>query len=343
MYVLTRFLVRTWRDVDRLALSAILVAIPSALIFLNESQTGRNLFASFGGVPAITDMREGKLRCSGAFGNSILAGCFWASLMPLMAARGFQQGANRWLAGIGVACAMVVVITCSSSTPIMGILFGVIGTAFYPWRFRLRWVRRGILLTLVTLHLVMKAPVWHLISRIDVVGGSTGYHRFSLIDNFIRRFGEWWLLGTDSTGHWAWGLHDVANQFVAQGVRGGLVAFVLFIAVIALAFRQTGQTLRRERHNRARSAYSFALGISVLMHTAMFFGVFYFGQIQVILYGTLGVIASLSALPVSAPRRAQEPVDPEIDAMAGGRDAPASGQPWTGPSLADGLLRRRSP
>ena len=74
-------------------------AIPTAIIFLNEARTGRNLFAAFGGVPSLTDMREGKLRCSGAFGNSILAGCFWASLIPLMAARGFQPGANRALAG----------------------------------------------------------------------------------------------------------------------------------------------------------------------------------------------------------------------------------------------------
>ena len=36
------------------------------------------------------------------------------------------------------------------------------------------------LATLVGLHLVMKAPVWHLISRIDLAGGSTGCTRTPL-------------------------------------------------------------------------------------------------------------------------------------------------------------------
>ena len=82
------------------------------------------------------------------------------------------------------------------------------------------------------------------------------------------------------------------------------------------------------------------------MHTAMFFGVFYFGQIQVIFYGTLGVIASLSALPVrrAGPRRGTGAARPGApDAPRGGaaaRGAPRSPGP---PSLADGLLRRRSP
>lgn len=163
MYFLLRLLIRGWQDLDRLALSAILVSIPTAVFFLIESQTGRNPFSALGGVPVLTVIREGKLRCSGAFGNSILAGCFWASLIPLMVARGVRT--NRPLAALGVCCAMIVVITCASSTPIMGLLFGAIGVAFYPLRFSLRWVRRGISAVLIFLHIVMKAPVWHLISE----------------------------------------------------------------------------------------------------------------------------------------------------------------------------------
>ena len=118
------------------------------MFFLIESQTGRNLFSAFGGVPVLTDMREGKLRCSGAFGNSILAGCFWASLMPLMVARGFQQGANRRVGGVGVAARWSWSSPAHRARRSWGILFGAIGVGVLPLRFSLRWVRRGISPTL---------------------------------------------------------------------------------------------------------------------------------------------------------------------------------------------------
>ena len=41
----------------------------------------------------------------------------------------------------------------------------------------------------------MKAPVWALIQRIDIVGGSSGWHRYELIDQCIKHFSDWWLMG----------------------------------------------------------------------------------------------------------------------------------------------------
>jgi hypothetical protein len=337
MYLLTRLLMRSWRDLDRLALSAILVSIPTAVFFLIEARTGRNFFSFFGGVDAITTMREGKLRCSGAFGNAILAGCFWVSLMPLMAARGLQPHANRFLSLAGILAALVVVVTCASSTPIIGVVFGLVGACLYPIRFELRWVRRGIVALLVSLHMVMKAPVWHLISRIDLVGGSSGYHRYNLINQFINRFSEWWLFGTNSTAHWGWFMVDVANEYVAYGVRGGLAAFVLLITVLTVAYKQVGLALRRNRRDRFRSIYAWALGVSLLTHTVMFLAVFYFGQTEALFFATLGVIGSVGPLAARAAKRTG--ATDARPAPAGAAEAPAA--PWEAPSLADGLLRRR--
>jgi hypothetical protein len=345
MYLLSRLLVRNWRDLDRLALGATLLALPTAIFFMVEASTGRNLFAFFGGVPAITTIREGRLRCSGAFGNAILAGCFWASLTPLIVARGLQPGASRLLAALGTAGALVVVATCASSTPIMGILFALLASPLYLIRFELRWVRRGIVALLVSLHIVMKAPVWHLISRIDLVGGSTGYHRYNLIDKFIKNFGEWWLYGTNSTRHWAWGLEDVANEYVAYGVRGGLAALILLITVLTIAFRQNGRTLRHFRKDRARSIYAWSLGIALLMHTVMFFAVFYFGQTEVMFFATLGVIGSLTPLAarVRAPRATPAFPSPAPVSTAASPGSGGATRPLKAPSLGAGLLGRRGP
>ena len=78
----------------------------------------------------------------------------------------------------------------------------------------MKLLRRTAVLVLVTLHLVMKAPVWALLARIDLTGSSSGYHRYVLIDQCISRFSEWRLIdigrprhgvgicGTQSTPMW---------------------------------------------------------------------------------------------------------------------------------------------
>ena len=84
------------------------------------------------------------------------------------------------------------------------------------------------------LQLVMKAPVWFLIGRVGVVGGSDGYHRAYLIDRCIYNFWNWWLLGTKSTNAWASAdnhLFDVTNQYVATAADGGLLALTNWVGV----------------------------------------------------------------------------------------------------------------
>ena len=45
-------------------------------------------------------------------------------------------------------------------------------------------------LGIVILHLIMKAPVWALIMRLNLSGSD--YHRYQLIDHTIGNFGDWW-------------------------------------------------------------------------------------------------------------------------------------------------------
>ena len=56
-----------------------LVMVPMTI----EWATGRNFFSVFGGVPAITVVRDGRLRCQGAFSHPIMVGSFGATLFPV--------------------------------------------------------------------------------------------------------------------------------------------------------------------------------------------------------------------------------------------------------------------
>lgn len=296
LYFLFRCLVQKWVDLDRLVLGLAILAIPVCIGVLIEKLTGRNLFSALGGVPEFTNIREGRMRCQGAFAHPILAGCFWAAVWPLIAAQWWAGGHGRAWAVIGSMCSVVIIAFSASSTPILAFGIAVLGGCSFLARSYLRTIRIALLASVVGLHLAMKGPVWHLIARVNLTGGSTGWHRYYLIDEAIRRFDEWWLLGTVSTAHWGLGLFDVTNQYVLEATHGGAAGLLLFLGVIALGFRVVGRAWRKAWPEPANVALVWALGVSLLTQCASFIGVAYFGQIWIIWYMVLACIGSAEAM-----------------------------------------------
>jgi len=298
MYFLFRLLVRSWSDLRLIAASVAVIALPVACAFLIEKATARNMFALFGGVPEITTMRAGQLRCQGAFAHPILAGSFWAALMPLIAAVWWTaRGSMRVLAPIGLAGALIVVLTCASSTPLLAMLLGLGAMLLYPLRRYLSWMRLGAVVMLIAVNFVMIAPLWHLLARISIVEGSTGWYRYKLIDEFFEHAPEWWLHGTQSTAHWwKWGSVDVTNQYVLEGVHGGLVTLLLFVAVLGVAFHAVGRVRQHAEHLPGRRLLTWSLGCMLLVHATTFFAVSYFGQIIVVWYLTLAMAGTVLSI-----------------------------------------------
>jgi hypothetical protein len=298
-YFLFRCLIRDWSDIEFVIRVLISISVILALLFLVEKSTARNVFAIFGGVPEITEIREGRLRCQGAYSHPILAGCFWAGLLPLFAALWWKSSAGcAWAIVGGLACLTIVVCT-ASSTPLMGTIIALIGGLMYFARRYMRPIRWGILFALISLHIVMKAPVWYLISRVNVVGGSTGWHRTNLIDQAIRHFDQWWLTGCSGYTVASWGVFqgDVTNEYIQQGVQGGILSLCLFVFTICIAFRYVGLIWRRYEQDRFRLALSWALGVSLFVHCMNFLGVSYFGQLFVVWYLLLAMIAGIDTKP----------------------------------------------
>jgi hypothetical protein len=313
MYFLFRCLVRTREDLEQLARGCAAISIPVALAFLVEFSTGRNMFAALGGVSEITEIRNGRLRCQGAFAHPILAGCFWATLMPLMSLLWWRGKTGKLAAIVGITSAGVIVVTCSSSTPVMTLIFISLAACLFPLRRWMRFIRWSLLFVIIGLHLVMKAPVWELIARIDIVSGSTGWHRFYLIDNFIRRADEWFFLGSSvGTAHWGYGQEDVTNLYIVQGLHGGIVLLSLFIALISFGFRAAGRMVRYGRTS-ADTRLGWILGVSLFAHVMNYFAVSYFGQINMIWFLLLAMLGSLSPLRVPA-KTLTRPAMPQLRA-----------------------------
>lgn len=299
MYMLFRCLICDWEDIDQIVKGLFFISIPLVVFFVIEDRTGRNMFSIFGGVEAITKVREGRLRCTGAFSHPILAGCFWASAIPLFAVYWWKTNQEKLWAVVGSMAALVIIFCCASSTPVFGALCGILGGGMFYFRRQMKMVRWSIVGLLVILHVAMTAPVWHLIARVSAVGGSTGYHRFALIDQAIRHFSDWAVMGCTAYTVFSWGIWagDVTNQYIMEGVNGGVITLCLFVYCIVIAFREVGKLRRRQRPNSYKEKLAWALGVCLFVHCMNFIGVAYFGQINMLWTMILAIIGSLSGHP----------------------------------------------
>lgn len=297
LYFLFRMLIRDVDDIHSVLQQFAWLVIPLALCMLIEKNTGRNLFAALGGVPPETLVREGVLRCQGPFAHPILAGAFGSALMALFLGLWVQPKASRFLVALGMISGGIIVVTSGSSGPLLAFTVGLLGWFMFGLRDRMRAVRWTIGLTLLALHLVMKAPVWFLLARVGVFGGSTGYHRAILIDHAVHHFFDWWLVGTYSTADWGYYMFDITNQYVLIGVQGGLITLILFVMIIVRSFSAVGSAVNEWGNGRRSDVkLAWALGTSLLVHAVNYISVPYFDQNIVNWYLLLAMIATVGQL-----------------------------------------------
>jgi hypothetical protein len=282
-----------------------IIVIPLGVVFLIEHVTGRNMFYIFGGVPEFTLIRDGKLRCQGAFRHPILAGTFAATCIPLFIGLWRYSIQKRTQIAVGIVAALTIVYTSASSGPLLASLISIIGLLCWNFRANMRAIRWSALLLLILLHLTMKAPVWYLIARMsEVIGMGTGWHRSALIDAAIKHIDEWWLFGTTYTAHWMpTGLAsdpnntDITNQFIAEGVKGGLISMCLFIWLLVACFSAIGTAVHdKTRFSTPEHFFIWAMGCALLGHVASFFSVPYFDQIVIFWYLLIASIAVLESV-----------------------------------------------
>jgi hypothetical protein len=168
-----------------------------------------------------------------------------------------------------------------------------------------RWLLLGLVGAIAGLAMVMKAPVWFALAHVDFAGGSTGWDRANLIDQCVRHFGSWWLVGTNDNANWGFFTWDLCNQFVAEAEQGGLATLILFLVLISRSFRRIG-VARKMATDRRQEWMLWAIGCILCAHLAGFFGISYFDQIKIWWFVTLAMIpAATVAVRASTAQRAQ--------------------------------------
>lgn len=304
IYGLFRVSIRSYEDINHVISILAAILLPLALSMLIEKGTQKNIFAVFGGVPITTWVREGHIRCQGPFRHPILAGTFGATLVPVFAALIFAYRENKNVALVGLFSSLVITITSASSGPVMTVLFGVFGMMMWLLRSWMREIRWALVILIASAHYVMNAPVWYSISRISDILGGTGWHRANLIDQAFIHFQEWWLFGTTYTAHWmAYALSsdpdmaDITNQYILEGVNGGLVTMLLFIGMIVACFKKLGDAQQVEvDHPLGKRLSIWCFGSALFAHVVTFISVSYFDQTIVSWFLLIAIISTISDL-----------------------------------------------
>jgi hypothetical protein len=300
-YLVLRFLIPDGKTIRRAVKVLALVCVVHGIFMIGEQITRVNVFDYLGGVPSSSTIREGQLRSSGVFGP-LGEGPFAGILVPLFIwLCGRRRSKLAGYAGLGGAAAML--ITTHASTPWMAVAGSLLGLSFWPLRERMRIVRWGFVLILVALHLYMKSPVWHLIASVNVTGDSSSYHRYTLVNQTILHFSDWWFLGYRDYAGWDWDMWDTSNLFVATALTGGLISLVFLILAVKRAFGAIGMARKLVHNDHKREWFVWCLGSALFAMLVTSLGIAYLYQAQMEVYALLGwsAVVAFEAKRATAP------------------------------------------
>ncbi len=275
-YLLFRHFLRDEKDVsDALQSLAVVTSVLSACM-LYEYLTQNNLFSHINGVVIHPWIRDGRVRAQGVF-------------------------------AVGMASASIVAVTSMASTAVSAYVAGIVALCLWPMRKRMRSIRWGIVVVIAALALAMKAPVWYLVARIDLVGGH-GWDRAYLVDQFVRHFFDWWLVGSTSNASWGSDTWDACNQFVAEGLAGGVGTLLLFIVILKRGFAAVGECRKRVEGDGPREWLFWCLGAAFFAHIIAFIGIDYFDQTRTLWFIFLAIVSGAAAPLLAAKPVEESPV-----------------------------------
>jgi hypothetical protein len=307
-YFLLRYWVRDKADVIRMIKTFAFIFVLIAPFMWREAITDHNAFSVLG-ASELSDIRNGRIRAQGPFAHSIIAGTMGAVWLPLFVGLWWYQRDSRWIAAAGALASTVMMLASASSTPVMTYPAAILGLALWPARKRMQLVRWGIIGLLIALQLCMKVPVWFVLNRVSGVFGGSGWHRAMLVDNFVWHFFEWCLIGTRDNANWGWSMWDVDNAYVGAGLSGGLLNFILFIAVLVQGYRIIGVARRSAEGSRRDARLIWSIGAALFANSVAFFGIVYFDQSIVAWYALLAIIA---LVPKFVPAAQVAPAKPAV-------------------------------
>jgi hypothetical protein len=301
LYFALRGLIDSFDAFQQLLRDFVILLVPFTLLVIVESVTMSNPFALLGATSAGDWVREGRVRCYGSFRHPSLLGTLGATLVPLYLGLWFTRS-RRLVAASGIFQGLIIVWASNSGGPLNCLFFGILAWLVWPFRHRMRVVRWGIVVGIIALALIMKAPIWYIPARVSAFTGGTGWHRSYLMDMAAQHFGQWGLAGMAirETGAWfpyqltATGGADITNQFLSFGISAGAGAIYILIVILVRSYRSVGNCMSQLGHTGNDAYLVWGLGAVLTAHIGNWIGISYFDQTIAIWFVHLSAIASLA-------------------------------------------------
>ncbi len=295
----------------RYAFTLPLILVPLAFGMASEKTTQINAYYILGASRPTAMVREGKIRAQGPFRHAILAGCAGASTLPF--AYMMWRSRRRFWALVGGGACMGVILFCASSGPLAAVAVTIVAAMLWPIR-KYLYVFRWMALAFGAFYWIVagRGP-WYIMASLDLVGGSTGWHRSKLFDQGWVYLHEWFLVGTDYTRHWmatgvSWSPDhaDITNYYLHLGVTGGVALPILLGMILWRSFSMLGVRMRELRQVGSTEEMTlWCVGTALSAHAISFVSISYFDQMYVLFYLVVGAVPGL--VFSDAPKAATEP------------------------------------
>jgi hypothetical protein len=289
-YFAFRGLLRGSADLKAFLLRFPLLLVPYLGSLAVERITSVNPLGLVGGAAEMWFDAEGRSRCLGSFAHPSLLGTFGASFVLLYVSLLFDR-ATRLRASFAIGLCLAIVGLANSGSPVSFLALGLAMWALWPLRRNLGLLQAGAGFGVLITALIMNSPIWYLPTRISGMVGGTGWHRSYLMERGFADIDNWWLAGMplDMTVRWfpyqVMGAADMTNLFLQFGVDGGLLALLLLVLALFIAFRRLGRALvlaRQEPDGQDSERLSWALAALLIAHMINFIAITYFDQFNMI-------------------------------------------------------------
>lgn len=303
-YFYGRSLLKGEAVLERFAIAFGLVLLPLSGLMLIEQRTGENMYARVG-ASRESMTRLDRVRACGPFRHPILAGTLGATSFPLMLVLWRRRKA---FCAVGLGACTIITFASASSGPLAALIAVIGALCIWPFRRRIVLIQTVFGFAVLAAHLASSRGIWYLMASIDLVGGSTGYHRARLIDSALSDFSRWWFVGTDYTRKWmfsgvSWSDRhtDITNYYLHLGVIGGVGLMICLILLYVLSVFYIETVFITRPVSRAidpdfewNGFSTWCVAAALCGHGISCFSISYFDQMYAVFYVTVGLIPGVT-------------------------------------------------
>lgn len=307
-YFIARVAIRNFHDLRRtlIALAPIFFAFAILLpveAYLQERFIRDTAAAIFGGLGTseygmssaflvASDTRYGLLRATGPFSHPILAGTFFASLMPLY----YWSGVRGWPRLLGAGAGCFAVFTLSSAALLALVMFCIMAAYDY-FRRNITFLSWPLFIyctasLAVVIHLLSENGLISVIIRYTLTP-QTGYYRLLIWEYGTEsvKTNPMFGIGFEQFEALSWMGDSIDAHWLNLAVRHGLPPAILLLSLTVAVIWGCARSASRFSEPNSSTLIGFAITLATLLVVA--FSVAYFGGMLIWFVIIVGIATSI--------------------------------------------------